>query len=233
MAPRPPLRAVTFDVTGTLVVPRDLGGEYARVLARHGVAIAPERLAGLVPEVWRELACAAEPSRDRFAAHPGGAPGFWRQALERVCARADAPAPSRFAAAELYERFAQPGAWRPLADLPELLDALAARGIATGVVANWDERLPRLLARFGLAGRLRAIVTSQEIGVEKPHPAIFAAALARLGTRAAETLHVGDRQLEDVEGAEAAGLSALRVDPAGGGDLVSVAELPARLEALG
>ena len=110
--------------------------------------------------------------------------------------------------------------------MPAVLDELAARGFALAVVSNWDERLPRLLERLDLARRFAAIAVSQQVGVEKPHAAIFLSALERLGVEPAEAVHVGDRKLEDVEGARAAGLEALWLAKDGAGDLTSLAELP-------
>lgn len=226
------IRAVTLDATGTLFTPRDVGATYARVLGRHGVEIDPAAVATLLPEVWREFACAARPERDRFASHPEGAKGFWSDVVARVCLRAGSAPPPPFAVAELFETFARAEAWRLYPEVDEALDALAARGLRLAVVSNWDERLPRLIERLGLASRFAAIVVSQQVGVEKPHAAIFRAALDRLGVAAGEAVHVGDRRLEDVEGAEAAGLRALWLARGGGGDLRSLAELPERIAAL-
>jgi putative hydrolase of the HAD superfamily len=60
------------------------------------------------------------------------------------------------------------------------------------VVSNWDHRLPSLLGQMGLAGYFETVVYSAAVGVEKPHPGIFAQALSVLGVTAARTLHVGD-----------------------------------------
>jgi len=227
------IRAVGLDATGTLFRPRDVGGEYAHVLARHGIEIEPSRLAELFPEVWRELACSADPAHDRFLAHPGGARGYWRDLLDRVCARAGAPRPSAFAAAELFERFAQGEPWELFDDVAPALERLREAGLRLVLISNWDERLPRVLDALGLAPRLDAVVFSAEVGVEKPHPAIFAAATRAAGATPAESVHVGDRRLEDREGAQAAGWHGLLLDRAGGGDLASLAELPERLSGLG
>lgn len=230
---RPPreIAGVGLDATGTLFEPRDLGGEYARVLARHGIELEPARLARLVPEVWRELACLADPRRDRFLAHPGGARGFWRDVLDRLLERADAPPASPFAAAELYERFAEAGAWRVFPDVVPALERLRGAGLRLAVISNWDQRLPRLLEALDLAARFDAVVVSSAVGVEKPHPAIFAAAAERLGADPERLLHVGDRRLEDVEGALGAGWRALLLDRRGGGDLADLAGLAERLGA--
>jgi len=221
--------AVTLDVTGTLLTCPDLGGEYAQVLARHGFDLDGATLGELIPTVWREFACSAHPGRDRFQAHPGGARGFWRAFVERVTALAGAPAPSRFAVAELYERFATAAPWHVFDDVRPALDALAASDLRLAVISNWDDRLPRVLRALDLAAAFDAIVVSHEIGVEKPHAAIFEAAVERLGVAPMEVVHVGDSRLEDVEGARGAGLRALLLSRDGSGDLARLDALPAAL----
>lgn len=218
--------AVSLDVTRTLLHAPRLGEIYAGTLARHGVTIAPEAVRRTMPVVWRELAREAPAARDRFGAHPGGARGFWHELIVRICELAGAAPPPAAATAELFARFAEPAAWRLFPEVPETLAALAAAGVRLAVVSNWDERLPLLLDRLGLAPRFRAIVTSAAVGWEKPHPAIFARAVAALGVAPEEVVHVGDDRREDVAGARAAGLQALHLDRGGEGDLASLAELP-------
>jgi putative hydrolase of the HAD superfamily len=205
------LQAVTFDATGTLFHGPRRGEIYAEVLGRHGVVVAPGEAERLISLVWQEMGCLAEPGSDRFSSHPEGARGWWARFAGRLCEHLGAPPPSRFAAAELYQRFAHAEAWEVYPEVPEALAALRRQGLRLAVVANWDERLPPLLDELGLAGYLDAVVTSAEIGVEKPDRRIFLAALARLGVSPGEALHAGDRQLEDVEGAVAAGMRALRI----------------------
>lgn len=223
------LRAVTFDVTHTLLQCPALGEQYAEVLARHGVRVAPRDVEATIPLVWQELACSASPARDRFAAHPRGAAGFWQHFVERTCDLLGATRPSRFATRELYDRFAHAEAWQVEAGARATLGELKLRGLKLGVVSNWDERLPLLLERVGLATFFDVVAVSSLVGVEKPHPGIFRFALERLGVAPEEAMHVGDSQRDDVEGAEGAGMSALRLDPGGGADLTSLAELPAAL----
>ena len=52
---------------------------------------------------------------------------------------------------------------------------------------------------------------SAELGAAKPDPAIFRAALERLGAAAEDAVHVGDSVEHDVAGARAAGLEAILV----------------------
>lgn len=229
---QPILQGVTFDLTGTLVHTPRMGEIYSEVLGRHGVEVAPERARELVREVWAELDCAEEPARDRFARHPGGARGWWGRLLERFCERLEMPPPGPFAHAELFERFARADAWELYPEVERALAELRRAGLKLGLISNWDERLPRLLAELGLAERLEVVVSSAAVGVEKPHPRIFEAALEGLGLPAPRVLHVGDRRRQDVEGANSVGMRALLLDRRGGdGDLGDLSELPAGIAA--
>jgi putative hydrolase of the HAD superfamily len=211
------IRAVTFDVTGTLLHSPRLGELYAEVLSRHGIAVSPGEAGRLVRLVWQELACSADPGRDRFRSHPEGARGFWQRFLERLAEHLEAPVPSRFAAAELFHRFGTPEAWEVYPEVREVLTALREQGLRLAVISNWDERLPLLLKRLGLTPLFDAVVTSSEMGVEKPDRRIFAETVKRLEVEPSEALHVGDSPLEDVEGAIAAGMEAVRLDRSGRG----------------
>lgn len=222
--------AVSFDFTGTLVGLSRLGEVYAEVLGRHGVEVTPERIGPAVHQIWQELSFRVPLGEERFGAHPDGAVGYWRQLLEAVCRRLELPAPTAFAAAELFERFAQPAPWDLFPDVRPCLGALRGAGLRLAVVSNFDARLPRLLAGLELAAYFEVVVYSAAAGVEKPHPAIFEALLEELALPAAAVLHVGDRRREDLEGAQAAGLQALLLDRARGrGELATLDELPAHL----
>jgi len=220
------IRAVTFDVTHTLMHSPRLGEIYSETLRRHGVEVDAEEARRLIGVVWQELACSADPGHDRFSSHPEGERGWWRRFMERICEHLGAP-PSRFAAAELFHRFGTAAAWEVYPEVPRVLAALRDQGLRLGIVSNWDHRLPNLLKRVGLARFFDAVVFSAEIGVEKPDQRIFHQALTELGAEPASALHVGDRRLEDVEGAVAAGLLALHLTrTSGGGDLRDLAALP-------
>lgn len=226
------IRALTFDVTGTLIHSPRLGFLYADVLGRHGIEVDPREAGRLVREVWQELACLAEPGRDRFTSHSAGPRGWWKRFLERFCEHLDAPPPSPFAAAELYHRFATAEAWEVYPEVPGVLTHLHDAGLRLGVVSNWDPRLPDLLERLDLARFFEAIVYSSAVGVEKPDRRIFLHAVGRLRVPPGSSLHIGDGRLEDVEGALGAGLRALHLDRSrGAGDLRDLSRLPTLLTA--
>ncbi len=172
---------VTFDVTHTLLHCPRLGEVYAEVLNRHGVNVDPLAVESAIPMVWQEFGCSADPAHDRFLSHPGGPRAWWHRFLFRLCEHLGAHPPSPFAAAELFERFAQPNAWEVYPEVRELLAELSRRGFRLGVLSNWDHRLPLLLERLGLAQYFDALIFSSSVGCEKPDPRIFQRALVELG----------------------------------------------------
>jgi putative hydrolase of the HAD superfamily len=115
--------------------------------------------------------------------------------------------------------------FQPYPDAAPALQALRARGLRTVCVSNWDHALPEVLERCGLAEHLDGVVTSAEVGANKPNPAIFERALDIAGCTADETVHVGDSPVEDIEGARAAGIRAFLLARDGDGDIRSLAEL--------
>jgi putative hydrolase of the HAD superfamily len=98
----------------------------------------------------------------------------------------------------------------------EVLADLRARGVRLGLVSNlgWTPGrvMRREMARVGVLEFFddEALAFSDEVGVVKPHPAIFERALTALGVAADEAVHVGDLKLTDVAGARALGMRTVR-----------------------
>jgi putative hydrolase of the HAD superfamily len=222
------LRAVTLDATGTLIACPAMPDIYAEVLARHGVATTAASVRRAFPVVWKELDCLTPAGRDRFTSFPGGARGFWARLIARLCELLEIGEPGPFAAAELFHRFARPDAWMVFPDAVPALEAMRSMGLRLAVISNFDERLPDLLAGLDLARRVDLVVPSSSMGLAKPNPRLFRHVLERLDVEAAAALHVGDHPLEDVEGAQAAGMQAMLLErgdgaPGAARDLLEVA----------
>jgi putative hydrolase of the HAD superfamily len=96
----------------------------------------------------------------------------------------------------------------------QTLRALEAAGIRRGLVCDTGMTPGRvvrwILADLGLAPHLEVMCFSDEVGVPKPDPGIFAKALAELGAKPEEAAHVGDLKRTDVAGARAHGMTAIR-----------------------
>ena len=98
------------------------------------------------------------------------------------------------------------------ADVRPALTALRRRGLVLGVISNMNRTGDALAAEVGLTGLVDFVVTSLEVGSEKPYRPIFDAALARAGVSADEAVHVGDQVMSDVEGARMAGVLPVLID---------------------
>jgi len=122
--------------------------------------------------------------------------------------------------------------FRAYPDALPALTRLRSLGLALVCVSNWDCSLPEVLASCGLDGSLDGVVSSAGAKARKPDPAIFTEALRVAGCTAAEAVHVGDTAAEDIAGAQAAGVAALLLDRAGGGDIASLAEIETRVESM-
>jgi putative hydrolase of the HAD superfamily len=92
--------------------------------------------------------------------------------------------------------------------------ALLGRRASLALVADGDPMIQRnKLRALGLGGRFSAIVLSDELGREhrKPDPLPIHVALETLGVEPADAVFIGDRPEEDIAGALAAGVRAIRV----------------------
>lgn len=186
--PPAPLRAVIFDLDGTLVDSApDLHAAANRLLAEQGLPPLPlVEVRGFVGNgvprlVERCLEAAGRPAKgaalttavDRFEALYGAAPA----ALTR-----------------------------PYDGVEAMLGALSARGLLLGVCTNKPERLTRqVLEGVALDRHLRAVVGGDTAAAMKPDPAPLAHCLRLLGAGVDEALYVGDSEI-DADAAAAAGL---------------------------
>jgi putative hydrolase of the HAD superfamily len=115
--------------------------------------------------------------------------------------------------------------WRyPNQGAAATLRGLVERNVPIGVVSNASGQIEAALRRAGICqvGRgegavVVCVIDSHVVGVSKPDPAIFVAALDLLGVPADRVAYVGDSIRYDVEGARAAGVVPLLLDPYGFG----------------
>jgi HAD superfamily hydrolase (TIGR01509 family) len=96
----------------------------------------------------------------------------------------------------------------------EALERIRER-YAIAVISNADGRIDAVLARCGICDCFASITDSGNVGHEKPHPEIFAAALREMKADPAESLYVGDVYSVDYIGARNAGMDAVLFDVSG------------------
>jgi len=97
-------------------------------------------------------------------------------------------------------------------DVLAVLPELKQRGLTLGLLTNLDRDMVPICNKLGLEPYIDFMVTSGEIGVDKPHPPIFLAALEQAKVNAAEAIHVGDQYKVDVIGARGVGIAPILID---------------------
>jgi len=70
----------------------------------------------------------------------------------------------------------------------------------------------RKIEKLSLNNSIDFIVTSEEAGVEKPHPFMFKRALSKLGLNYDEVIMIGDNYSKDIEGAALLGIESIWID---------------------
>ena len=97
-------------------------------------------------------------------------------------------------------------------DVLTVLPRLKQRGLILGLLTNLDRDMVPICNKLGLEPHIDFTITSGEVGVDKPNPLIFLAALEQAGVNAAETIHVGDQYKVDVIGARGVGIAPILMD---------------------
>ena len=154
-----------------------------------------------------------EPEVQRAHGSQAAARGFFVELLASAAnAAGAAPREARAAAERAYDRITHPTESNEL--YPETLEVLAAvheRGVRQLVLSNHVWELPGICRALGLVPPLAEVLSSARLGVEKPHPLAYRAAIAAAGCSAGEVLFVGDTYEADVAGPQRAGMQALLV----------------------
>jgi putative hydrolase of the HAD superfamily len=106
----------------------------------------------------------------------------------------------------------------PVDGAVETVERLAAAGVPCALVCDTGLTPGRVvrehLERLGMIPGLRAQLFSDEVGVPKPNPKIFHAALVALGVAPGGAFHVGDLRRTDVAGARGLGMTSVRLTAA-------------------
>ena len=213
------IRAITFDVGGTLIDPwPSVGHVYAEVAGQQAYAgVAPDKLNRQFIAAWKRR---VDFDYSRLA---------WAGLVQQTFAGLIPCPADELLFDALYRRFEQPEVWRVHDDVASALARFKQRGFKLAVISNWDERLKPLLGRLGLEHYFDYIVVSCEVGHTKPSRLIFEHAARLLQMPASSIIHVGDSEQEDVLGAEQSGLQALRLnrqsDGASSREIQSLAQL--------
>ena len=198
-APRVEIRAVFFDLGGTLIDYQDYlaWSEVARGLS---LGFGPEELAHAFEEVEQETDREEPIAQDRLTQGE-----FWRRTLAR--------ASGVEVSAETAERFLRSLARlevpsRLYSDVRRCLDELREERRILGVISNSrSERAVReILERARILRYFSSVTSSGSENVAKPSVEIFRRALEKERVRAEHAFYVGNLAFTDAEAARRAGM---------------------------
>ena len=199
-----PLKAIFFDVGNTLLFP-----DRTRILA-------PLQQRKLAPtlEQWHAIERRTKKQFDEMLQHDGKADhSFWylfySHLLPELGVHDDALRDALVNATRVSAN------WCDIRrGTRETLRRLGQR-YPLAVISNADGKIADVLGRCGIADCFLSITDSGLVGHEKPHPAIFEAALRAINAAPAQSLYVGDVYSLDYLGATRAGMQAVLFDVSG------------------
>jgi HAD superfamily hydrolase (TIGR01549 family) len=202
------IRAVTYDCWGTLLKDRDWEGAMAsrRSALQRFLDVDESEATALLEDAWVKHDDAWKQVETfgpgRMAAH----------CLEAVGIVDDDTTLSELTR-EFEEASLRTGV-EAVEGARETLEALRRTEIGLALVCDTGftpgRVVRRLLEKEGLIDPLEILCFSDEVGVPKPGNEIFAKALAELGVRPPEAIHVGDLRRTDIAGAHDIGMHAAR-----------------------
>ena len=111
-----------------------------------------------------------------------------------------------------------------LPDAVETIKTLASRGFALGIISNTTSSVegPELLEENGLTHFFSTVILSSVFGWRKPHPSLFLAAARDLGVLPEQCAYIGDQVSRDLIGPRQAGFGEAIIINIGGYNLGGV-----------
>jgi 5'-nucleotidase len=197
-----PIRFVYFDLDDTLL--DHSYAEKAALEAMHDSADQPfgghsfdavhDAYRAINPGVWQKYAAGTYTKREAKV-------GRFSQLLERLDLATDADEALANRYLETYAHY-----WKPISGAFDAFEAIADH-LPVGILTNgFVEVQQAKLRQFpSLSSASKAVVISEEVGVLKPDPRLFAEAARRAGMHPAHILYVGDSLTSDVHGGVGAG----------------------------
>jgi putative hydrolase of the HAD superfamily len=200
---------VLFDAGNTLIhMPRSAEAILQDLCLQIGVSVTPEQA---------HTACRASEQyySDHYLAFRGDQGAFWKSYHSAALASIGVEDADGTKAEALSHGFGRSGVWQAYPDAAPVCERLRERGLKLGVVSNASITVRDLLSQAGLLHLFEVVIASQDLGIQKPDPLIFHAALTTLGVDPSEALYAGDLYEVDFLGAQGAGLAAVLIDREG------------------
>lgn len=204
--------AILFDFGGTLDCPSHWLDRFLKHYRAAGIEIERDELDSAFDFATKAGYAAGKPIQrfklgdlvrflvgNQFEYLRRSGPDRIRQWLENTDSRERFKAVERIRDSFLKETIAG------LAHSREILKRLKP-SFKLGVISNWYGNLDAIVAEAGMGNLLDAVIDSTRVGVFKPDPAIFHAAVKALRVQPGDAVMVGDSMLKDCAPAHQVGM---------------------------
>ena len=202
------VKAVLFDLGGTLIKTAEGPEIYKRILKRFGVNVTSD-----------EILKAHRANEEEFDIAKGQlefGQDFWIKWNLRVLERIGITENIEYLAQKVDELWWDHADLEVYSDVFPMLAQLRTNGVKLGLVTNGLKRdFEYLLKRMELADCFDVVVGMDTCDKAKPDKEIFLFALNKLGIHPEQALFVGDSVKNDYKGAEGAGMKPLIIDREG------------------
>lgn len=206
---QPGVRAVVFDVVGTLVEPFPPVAEaYRDVGRRHGVERTVEDLRARFRDAWRRQEAIDAAAPTPYATSRARERERWKSIVTDVFG-GDPESDAIFH--ELWDHFGRAGAWRAVPEGTRLVEEAKRAGLVVALASNFDERLLEIARSVEPLVRADHVFASSEIGWRKPAIEFFRRIEELLGLGPADLVIVGDDPELDIAAGRRAGWQAIGV----------------------
>ena len=204
------IKAIFFDWMNTLThAEPDRHEQFCQIARELGVDLSPQKVMQGIYAAGSQL--------------PAGAPYRWQEShdpeifiryIEIILGEAGVKL-RRDKVLEILKKLSQSAGKETYVlydDVLPNLRRLKARGFIVGLITSLTKDMNLICSDLGLTSYVDFVVTSKEVGADKPEPPIFLTALERAGVRASEAVYVGDQYETDVVGARGVGISPVLID---------------------
>uniref|UniRef100_A0A8C4NGF6 Haloacid dehalogenase-like hydrolase domain-containing protein 3 n=1 Tax=Eptatretus burgeri TaxID=7764 RepID=A0A8C4NGF6_EPTBU len=180
------VRLITWDATGTLLRVRGSVGEQYKA-AGLLFGLASPRVTSLNAAFREAYAHQSrlKPCYGSTCAGKSGANRWWASVVQETfnrCGVRDPPLIMKIAD-YLYHEMKRPDRWEVFGDVHPTLSWCKTQGFRLGVLSNFDKRLNDILSGVGLRSYFDFVLTSDEMGTQKPQPEVFHLALKHTGVQ--------------------------------------------------
>lgn len=198
------LKAILFDLGGTLIDTASPPEIIGRILRKHGVEKSLDK-----------IEAAHRKAEENFLLEDYGLPyyDFWIKWNKIILDELKITENSEFLARVLVDEWWDNADIRLYPNAREVLVKLKEMELKVGIISNaFKKDIGEILARINLVGFFDVEVGIDSVGKPKPHREIFLYALKALGIQPGKALFVGDSLEKDYFGALNAGLKAVLLD---------------------